>query len=162
MKTTLAALRMTSAAGLLAIFAMGTAHADSLKVLHNFSGKDGLAPTGMVQASDGNFYGATTSGGAVDKCLPPDGCGTLFRMDMTGQLKRLHVFHKTDGFYPSGLVEGPNGKLYGATREGGQKGAVVAACSSAFLRRARTSQSTTASSAAMIAATARARNPAWS
>jgi uncharacterized repeat protein (TIGR03803 family) len=121
MKTTLAALRMTSAAGLLAILTMGTAHADSLKVLHNFSGKDGLAPTGMIQASDGNFYGATTSGGAVDKCLPPDGCGTLFRMDMTGQLQRLHVFNKKDGFYPSGLVEGPNGRLYGATREGGQK-----------------------------------------
>src|SRR6185312_3267037 len=97
------------------------AHADSLKVLHNFSGKDGLAPTGMIQASNGSFYGATTSGGAVDKCLPPDGCGTLFRMDMTGQLQRLHVFHAKDGYYPNGLVEGPGGMLYGAARLGGQK-----------------------------------------
>ncbi|MBV8798284.1 MAG: hypothetical protein JO208_00510 [Alphaproteobacteria bacterium] len=116
------ALGATTAAALFALFAMDTASADSLKVLHNFSGKDGLAPTGMIEASDGNFYGATTSGGDQSGCLPPDGCGTLFRMDMSGQLQRLHVFHKTDGYYPSGLVEGPDGKLYGVTREGGQKG----------------------------------------
>lgn len=121
MTMTLAALRMTCAAGALTMLAIGAAQADSLKVLHNFAGKDGLAPTGMIQASDGNFYGATTEGGDVNNCLPPDGCGTLFRMDLSGQLQRLHVFHAKDGYYPNGLVEGPNGRLYGVTRLGGQK-----------------------------------------
>ena len=114
-------LRMTAIAGALGLLTIGGAQADSFKVLHNFAGKDGLAPTGMIQASDGNFYGATTEGGDMEGCLPPDGCGTLFRMDMTGKLQRLHVFHSKDGYYPNGLVEGPGGKLYGVTRLGGQK-----------------------------------------
>ncbi|MBV9570310.1 MAG: hypothetical protein JO056_03625 [Alphaproteobacteria bacterium] len=118
---TLAFSRAMAIAGALGLLVIGAAHADSFKVLHNFGGKDGLAPTGIIQASDGKLYGATTSGGAVNNCLPPDGCGTLFGMDLSGQFQTLHVFHKTDGFYPSGLVEGPNGKLYGAAREGGQK-----------------------------------------
>src|SRR4051812_33650229 len=122
MKSPLDSLRIACAAGVVAMLATGAAHADSFKVLHDFSGKDGLAPTGMIQASDGAFYGATTSGGDQSGCLPPDGCGTLFRMDITGQLQRLHVFHSKDGYYPSGLVEGPSAELYGVTREGGQKG----------------------------------------
>lgn len=113
-----ATLKLTTAA--FALIAASMAYADSLKVLHNFAGKDGFAPTGMIQASDGSFYGATTSGGDQNGCLPPDGCGTLFRMDMTGQFQRLHVFRAKDGYYPNGLVEGPAGKLYGVTRLGGQ------------------------------------------
>ncbi len=97
------------------------AHADSLQVLHHFNGDDGTAPTGMIQASDGNFYGAATTGGDREGCLAPDGCGTLFRMEASGRLQRLHVFEARDGYYPSGLVEGPSGKLFGVTRLGGQK-----------------------------------------
>ena len=98
-----------------------SAQADSLKVLHHFNGNDGTAPTGIIWASDGNLYGAATGGGDQGSCLPPDGCGTLFRMDATGQLQRLHVFEARDGYYPNGLVEGPAGRLYGAARLGGRK-----------------------------------------
>jgi uncharacterized repeat protein (TIGR03803 family) len=98
-----------------------SAQADSLKVLHPFDGDDGTAPTGLIQASDGNFYGATTGGGDRSGCLAPDGCGTLFRMEPSGRLRSLHVFEARDGYYPSGLVEGPGGRLYGAARLGGQK-----------------------------------------
>src|SRR5262245_57763525 len=90
-----------------------SAQADSLKVLHHFDGADGTAPTGMILASDGNFYGATTGGGDLGGCLAPDGCGTLFRMEPSGRLRSLHVFEATDGYYPSGLVEGPGARLYG-------------------------------------------------
>ncbi|MGM9488545.1 choice-of-anchor tandem repeat GloVer-containing protein [Ideonella sp. YS5] len=112
------------AAGLVAgLFALAGAgpQAAPLKVLHHFNGHDGTAPTGMVLASDGHFYGATSTGGDRSGCLPPDGCGTLFRLDATGQLQRLHVFKARDGYYPSGLVEGPDGRLYGAARLGGRQ-----------------------------------------
>ena len=47
-------------------------------MLHNFQGYpiDGSVPTaGLVQGTDGNFYGNTSSG-SVD-CL---GCGTVFSL----------------------------------------------------------------------------------
>ena len=45
-----------------------------LTTLHNFDGSDGNFPYGaLVQATDGNFYGTTTSGGAY-------GDGTVFRL----------------------------------------------------------------------------------
>src|ERR1700749_359839 len=58
MKTTLAAFRIASAAGLLSLFAMAMAHAGPSKILYNFSGKDGLGPTGM--ASGGGSSKAAT------------------------------------------------------------------------------------------------------
>ena len=56
----------------------GTAFAMSLggdvTVLHQFSVQDGLYPGRLVQASDGNVYGGTLSGGAF-------GAGVVFRID---------------------------------------------------------------------------------
>ena len=49
---------------------------DSFAVLHSFDGTDGANPyTGLVQATDGKFYGTTASSGAF-------GYGTLFSLDM--------------------------------------------------------------------------------
>src|SRR3981081_383605 len=103
---------------------MGTAPATaapaaSYKVLHSFSGTDGGSPTGLLQASDGFFYGAAANGGDVNACSP-DGCGPLFKRDSSGNLTVLHLFHASDGYSPTGLVKGSDGKFDGATARGGE------------------------------------------
>jgi uncharacterized repeat protein (TIGR03803 family) len=77
---------------------------------------DGRAPDGgLVQATDGNFYGTTVTGGANDY-------GTIFEITPEGALTTLHSFDSTDGLYPYGLLQGTNGKLYGTTAGGGVNG----------------------------------------
>jgi uncharacterized repeat protein (TIGR03803 family) len=56
--------------------------AGGLTVLHNFTGMDGASPfSGLVQATNGLFYGTTFDGGDFT-CGAPDGCGTVFSLDM--------------------------------------------------------------------------------
>jgi len=95
--------------------------------LHSFgvSSSDGVVPIGLLQASDGNFYGTTASGGA-NHCnqIPQDGpnCGTVFKMTPDGVVTTLHSFGASaaDGIEPQGsLVEGSDGNLYGTTSIGG-------------------------------------------
>ena len=83
--------------------------------LHSFASTDGSRPgAGLVQASDGNFYGTTWRGGS-------NGCGTLFRITPAGTLTTLYNFNcTTDGGHPyGGLVQHTNGTLY-ATNGAGQ------------------------------------------
>jgi uncharacterized repeat protein (TIGR03803 family) len=66
-----------------------------------------------VQATNGDLYGTTSSGGANDD-------GTVFKITPTGTLTRLHSFDGTDGETPvAGLVQATNGDLYGTTSSGG-------------------------------------------
>jgi uncharacterized repeat protein (TIGR03803 family) len=90
----------------------------SLKTLHRFSviGDDGTNG-GLVQASDGDFYGTTVEGGT-------DGFGTVYRLSPSGTYTTLYsfcsIFECADGRYPeSGLIQGPDGNLYGTTSYGG-------------------------------------------
>ena len=85
--------------------------------LHFFAGSDGGYPyAGLIQGSDGNFYGATNQGGANDK-------GTLFKMDSSGVVTTLHSFAGSDGAYPRGtLIQGSDGNFYGTTYRGGANG----------------------------------------
>jgi len=91
----------------------------NITTLHAFSGPDGAFPaTGLVQATDGNFYGATQKGG--NACNNGAGCGTLFRMDSSGTLTVLNRLAGFDGAGPSAaLVQGKDGNLYGTTQYGG-------------------------------------------
>ncbi len=51
----------------------------SITILHSFDGSDGATPMGgLIQATDGNFYGTTTKGGTSNNCQ--GGCGTVFRL----------------------------------------------------------------------------------
>ena len=67
--------------------------AGTLTTLHSFSGfpGDGAAPVGgLVQGSDGNFYGTTASGGAFFQ-------GTIFQMTSSGAITVLHSFNSFFG-----------------------------------------------------------------
>jgi len=87
--------------------------------LYSFVGppNDGGAPTvGLVQGSDGNFYGTTQQGGT-------DYAGTVFRISRSGAYTNLYSFGTStlyDGLGPqAGLVQGSDGNFYGTTATGG-------------------------------------------
>jgi uncharacterized repeat protein (TIGR03803 family) len=92
--------------------------AGNLTTLHSFSGSpgDGALPfAGLVQGTDGNFYGTTASGGAFFQ-------GTVFRMTPSGAITVLHSFNSffSEGAVPiAGLVQGSDGNFYGTTAFGG-------------------------------------------
>src|ERR1039458_2642024 len=94
--------------------------------LYSFCSKggctDGSSPSyaGLVQATNGNFYGTTTTGGA--NCTLTGGCGTGFTITPSGKLTTLHSFggSPTDGAFPlAALVQATNGDFYGTTFNGG-------------------------------------------
>ena len=94
--------------------------AGNLTTLYSFCSQsqctDGAYPVaGLVQATDGNFYGTTLLGGDPT-CGSWDGCGTVFQLTAGGTLTTLHRFQGTDGAYPlQGLLQGTNGRFYGTT-----------------------------------------------
>jgi uncharacterized repeat protein (TIGR03803 family) len=92
-------------------------------VLHTFAGgMDGWFPySGLVMDSSGNLYGATELGGK-DSCGPPDGCGTVFKIDSSGNFQVLYAFNggANDGQFPqAALLLDSAGNLYGTTYTGG-------------------------------------------
>ncbi len=96
----------------------------TLTTLYNFCSQSGCADgaassAGLLQATDGNFYGTTGGGGT-------HGSGTVFAITSDGSFSSLYSFCSlggascTDGAYPYvGLIQGTDGKLYGVTTEGG-------------------------------------------
>ena len=94
-----------------------------LTTLFSFDRSDGEGPyTGVIQATDGNFYGTAAGGGA--NCLNSDSCGTVFEITPSGTLTTLYNFcsqsNCSDGELPFGaLVQSTNGSFYGATMQGG-------------------------------------------
>jgi uncharacterized repeat protein (TIGR03803 family) len=81
---------------------------------------NGFAPqAGLIQATDGNLYGTTVSGG-VNAATSPNGGGTVFKITPNGGLTTLYSFcslsNCTDGWGPvAGLVQGTDGNFYGTT-----------------------------------------------
>jgi len=79
---------------------------------------DGLYPEApLIQGADGNFYGTTLEGGS-------QGIGSVFKITPGGTLTTLYNFCSqsgcADGSLPeTGLVQGPDGSLYGTTESGG-------------------------------------------
>jgi uncharacterized repeat protein (TIGR03803 family) len=77
---------------------------------------DGAGPYGGITlASDGNFYGTTSQGGAANGIS-----GTVFKITPSGTFTTLHSFGGTDGAFPRApLIQAANGALYGITENGG-------------------------------------------
>jgi uncharacterized repeat protein (TIGR03803 family) len=95
--------------------------AGNFTVLYNMNGTtDGSAPyAGLVQAADGNFYGANANGGAPSTNCP-NGCGTIFKITPGGVFSVLYNFDLTTGQLPySTLFQHTNGLIYGMTQSGG-------------------------------------------
>lgn len=94
-------------------------------ILHSFCSKAACADgqssyAGLIQASDGNLYGTTLSGGT-------QGHGTVFKITKGGIFSTLYSFCAqsgcADGEFPqTGLVQASNGNLYGTTILGGAYG----------------------------------------
>ena len=100
--------------------------------LYSFTGTagDGASPqAGLVRDAQGNLYGTTVSGGDAS-CDAPYGCGTVFKIDASGNETVLYRFTGTggDGEFPyAGLVQDGQGNLYGTTFNGGS-----ASCSNGY------------------------------
>jgi uncharacterized repeat protein (TIGR03803 family) len=95
----------------------------SLSTVYSFCAQsgctDGAGPlAGVLQATNGDFYGVTDGGGAY-------GLGTVFKITSSGVLTTLHSFCSpddscADGQHPqAGLIQAGDGELYGTTYEGG-------------------------------------------
>jgi uncharacterized repeat protein (TIGR03803 family) len=92
--------------------------------LYSFCAKanctDGAFPLGgLVQGSDGNFYGATAEFGTAGAE------GVLFKMTSAGAYSVIYDFCNSSSYCPYGanpnapLIEGADGEFYGTTSAGG-------------------------------------------
>jgi uncharacterized repeat protein (TIGR03803 family) len=86
----------------------------SAQVTFIYSFAANISPdSSLIQDQNGNFYGAADSISG----------GLVFKMTPSFEVTVLHSFGQgTDGIFPSGLVIGPNGDLYGVAGSGGTNG----------------------------------------
>ncbi|HWD20235.1 MAG TPA: choice-of-anchor tandem repeat GloVer-containing protein [Verrucomicrobiae bacterium] len=105
--------RLTSAGKVVALYSFSSDNGSGTNA-------DGIGPTSLLQARDGNLYGTTGSGGAF-------GSGTIFRATLAGAVTTLYTFGaissdsvtNVDGSDPTALIQGRDGNLYGTTVSGG-------------------------------------------
>ncbi len=98
-------------AAVFSVLALQARAAVVFKTLHSFQLLPNGAnpPAGLVQGSDGYFYGTTLSGGTNG------GAGTVFKITTNGVLTTLYSFGGNDGSRPAGIIQGGDGNLYGTT-----------------------------------------------
>jgi uncharacterized repeat protein (TIGR03803 family) len=92
--------------------------AGAYKTLHAFSGGDCHSST-LFQASDGNLYGTLSSCSIAGT---NEGC--VYKISTGGVFKEIYGFTSTPGGQNpcTGVIQGKDGKLYGATNQGGANG----------------------------------------
>lgn len=88
--------------------------AQTFTTLFSFNGSDEAYPkAGLVQGTDGNFYGVASNS------LQVGTSGAIFKITTAGALTTLYSFSEATGVFPSaGLVEA-KGDFYGTTQQGG-------------------------------------------
>lgn len=86
--------------------------------LVSFVPPNGVSTSGpLLQGQDGSFYGVTEQAATLGNS------GTIYRMTPDGQVTNLYTFSGLDGYRPrGGMVQDPNGMLYGTTSQGGTNG----------------------------------------
>lgn len=83
--------------------------------IHAMTAAQGLSPSFLMQASDGNLWGLAQNGGTS-----PDRPGTLFTLTPSGTFISSEEFNcSTTGCNPTGMVEGKDGNFYGNAITGG-------------------------------------------
>jgi uncharacterized repeat protein (TIGR03803 family) len=85
---------------------------------------DGYQPyDGLIQATDGNFYGTTPYSAATCAVRAYGyGCGTIFKMTPSGELTTIFSFDGANGLYSyAGLLQATSGNFYSVTFFGGGK-----------------------------------------
>jgi uncharacterized repeat protein (TIGR03803 family) len=94
------------------VFKISSSGATSNLVSFNPTNLTATNPVGgLIQASDGNFYGTTAS----PLYATP---GSVFRMTSNGAVTFLYAFSSTNGKPNPGLIQGSDGNLYGTTPAG--------------------------------------------
>jgi uncharacterized repeat protein (TIGR03803 family) len=92
----------------------------AITAIASFKGTNGSGPqAGLIRARDDCFYGTTLGGGTSTNTQK----GTVFKLGKDGSIHTLYSFTAwpDDGASPlDALVQGPDGNLYGTTRDGGQ------------------------------------------
>jgi len=120
-------MAMIALAVLLGAGATPPAQAQTFTLLHSFAGApDGANPVAeLVQDPAGNLYGTTQQGGITGGACTNIGlgfnsCGTVFKIDTSGNETVLYRFTGgTDGAFPAaGVVRDGAGNLYGTTLGG--------------------------------------------
>jgi len=105
--------------------------AGTLTTLYNFCSLANCADgngseAALVQATDGNLYGTTYSGGSSN-------VGTVFKITLSGTLTLLHSFSSSDGAHPAaGLIQATDGNFYGTTSLGGSTVCFSGGCGTIF------------------------------
>jgi uncharacterized repeat protein (TIGR02543 family) len=105
--------------------------AGTLTALYSFCSQtsctDGVSPwAGVVQATDGNFYGTTIGGGTTL-------AGTVFKITPKGKLTTLYSFDPSEAVAPyAGLVQAADGYFYGTTAYGGPSHNCNGGCGTVF------------------------------
>jgi uncharacterized repeat protein (TIGR03803 family) len=85
--------------------------------LHTFTGSDCGPASSLFQASDGNLYGTLYA------CALTASQGCVYKISTAGVFKEIYGFPTTTGYNPcTGVIQGKNGKLYGATNQGAANG----------------------------------------
>jgi len=101
-----------------AVFMLATAGKEH--VLYSFEGgQDGRLPNQGLIGVNGALYGTTEEGGGSG-CIGNEGCGTIFKVTLSGDETVLHRFAGR-GLPNGGLID-LNGTLYGTTNGGGTHG----------------------------------------
>lgn len=106
-------------------FLVAAGHAQTLNVLHAFSGSDGANPfAGLTWDGKGNAYGTTLTGGNLS--CPAGGCGSVFKMSHSSTGWAFSTIYRfqgaSDGWEPEArVILGADGNLYGTTEFGGNQ-----------------------------------------
>ena len=121
-------LRKALAAASFMIVAAGSqvaAAAATETLVHSFDGTDGAVPdAGVIQGSDGNFYGTTSDSNTLTTS------GHVYKLTPGGTITALHVFDGVSGTLAglapkTALVQGSDGAFYGtASSAAGGSGTV--------------------------------------